>query len=129
MTERARSPPLVHQEEVLEYSDDEKSVECDEEMLGEYTATGDYFPGRYVYYTYCNFCILCSIHWAILSWVECYTIYTIMQKTNDPYTFYHLADVTFISTKQAPPRQAAMSQCCIRVCCYYSIDTMSQCCI
>ena len=46
--ERARSPPLHHQDEVEECSDEEASVEGDERILGEFTATGEYFPGMWV---------------------------------------------------------------------------------
>jgi hypothetical protein len=43
--ERARSPPLVHQEEIEQSSGDESSVEGDETILKEFTGTGEYLPG------------------------------------------------------------------------------------
>ena len=46
--ERERSPPLHHQDEVEERSDTEESIEGDEGVLGEFTATGEYFPGTLV---------------------------------------------------------------------------------
>lgn len=45
ITERARSPPLIHQDELECCSDEENSIEADERVVGEFTATGEYFPG------------------------------------------------------------------------------------
>lgn len=54
IVERAKSPPLSHQDEI-ELSDDDVGIENgDEAILDEYTATGNYRPGNLLHYVLCQ---------------------------------------------------------------------------
>lgn len=79
LIERARSPPLVHQDEVEELSEGEDSVrdDFDDTILEEFTGTGNYCSG-----------IICSLifKWDLCSWTSEGSISCVARFPTDDYS-------------------------------------------